>query len=100
MATATKSDPRAERRQAAAVTKEWYSEREAAVYTGVSVETLKRMRAAGVVRYGVRRAGRGITYRRGDLDRAMEREFQFNEALPVDPNADLLTVGRGRRVRP
>lgn len=100
MATATKTDSRQERRQAAAVAKEWYSEREAAVYTGVSVETLKRMRNAGVVRYGVRREGRGITYRRGDLDRAMEREFQFNEALPVDPNADLLTVGRGRRVRP
>ena len=100
MATATKSDPRAERRQAAAVTKEWYSEREAAIYTGVSVETLKRMRQAGVVRYGVRMGGRGITYRRADLDRAMEREFQFNEALPEDPNAGLLTLGRGRRVRP
>mgnify|MGYP000924845406 CR=1 FL=1 len=99
MATITKTDPRQERRQAAAVTKEWYSEREAAIYTGVSVETLKRMRNAGSVRYGVRRNGRGITYRRGDLDRVMEREFQFNEALPVDPNADLLTLGRGRRVR-
>ena len=99
MAT-TKTNGRQERRLAAAVAKEWYSEREAAVYTGVSVDTLKRMRNAGVVRYGVRREGRGITYRRGDLDRAMEREFLFNEALPVDPNADLLTVGRGRRVRP
>lgn len=99
MATTTKTDPRQEHRQAAAVTKEWYSEREAAIYTGVSVETLKRMRNAGSVRYGVRRNGRGITYRRGDLDRVMEREFQFNEALPVDPNADLLTLGRGRRVR-
>ena len=57
------------------------------------------MRNAGSVRYGVRRNGRGIIYRRGDLDRVMEREFQFNEALPVDPNADLLTLGRGRRVR-
>lgn len=100
MATATKTDPRQERRLAAAVAKEWYSEREAAVYTGVSVDTLKRMRNAGVVRYGVRREGRGITYRRGDLDRAMEREFRFADPLPVDPNADLLTVGRGRRVRP
>lgn len=88
------------RREAAAVSKEWYNESEAAVYTGVSVETLKRMRYAGVVRYGVRMGGRGITYRRADLDRAMEREFQFNEALPEDPNAGLLTLGRGRRVRP
>lgn len=97
--TTTKTDPRAERRQAAAVAKEWYSEQEAAIYTGVSTETLKRMRYAGVVRYGVRRDGRGITYRRGDLDRAMEREFVFNEALPVDPNAGLLTLGQGRRTR-
>ena len=31
MATTTKINGRAERRQAAAVTKEWYSEREAAI---------------------------------------------------------------------
>ena len=70
--------------------KEWFSEREASTYTGMSVEALKKMRYAGKVRYGIKSDGRSVTYRRIDLDKAMEANYTFYDALPVDPNANIL----------
>ena len=70
--------------------KEWFSEREASTYTGISVEALKKMRYAGKVRYGIKSDGRSVTYRRVDLDKAMEANYTFYDALPVDPNANIL----------
>lgn len=79
--------------------KEWFNEREAAVYTGVSVETLKRMRYGGKIRYGVKHDGRGVTYRRSDLDRAMENLHRFYDELPADPNAALMQITRTRKIK-
>ncbi len=72
--------------------KEWFNEREASIYTGISVDTLKKMRYAGKVRYGVKSDGRSVTYRRADLDQAMESNYSFYEALPIDTNAGILKI--------
>lgn len=67
--------------------KEWFSEKEASVYLGIPVFTLKMMRYEGKIRFGQRRGGKSITYRRADLDTAMENNFIFYDAVPFDPYA-------------
>ncbi|WP_080902929.1 helix-turn-helix domain-containing protein [Parabacteroides sp. Marseille-P3160] len=66
--------------------KEWFSEREAATYTGMSVKALQRLRYNGRVTFGVKRDGRSITYRKRDLDVLMEKNFRFYAASPIDAN--------------
>lgn len=67
--------------------KEWFCEKEAAVYLGMPVDSLKRMRYKGQIRFGQRRGGKSITYKRADLDKAIEDNFSFYDAVPVDANA-------------
>lgn len=66
--------------------KEWFCEKEAAIYLGMPVYSLKMMRYEGKIRFGQRRGGKSITYKRADLDRAMENNYVFYEAVPADVN--------------
>ena len=66
--------------------KEWFSEREASTYTGIPVESLKRLRYNRDITYRVNRDGKRIAYSRKDLDEAMERNYVTYTATPEDHN--------------
>lgn len=64
--------------------KAWFSEDEAAVYTGLSISELRRFRNDGRVRYGVKKGGKKILYNIDDLDKFIRSNFSFYEAVPLD----------------
>lgn len=65
-------------------TKRWFSESEAAEYTGVPKNTLRKERYARKIRYGVRKNGRSIIYDRKDLDEYILNQNKFYKAAPAD----------------
>ncbi len=60
----------------------WMTVREAAAYLGCSRHTLYRYTAAKAIPHRKRRGGQGLLFRRDELDRWIETEYEAESVLP------------------